>query len=305
MTDALNVLENIFNYQNNQKFETISCPYHQETFFPEVIYPNFDFSSLQKDINDKIDSDNECLEQNKNTTFNFDKILFNNNSNEPIELNKNQKPKFFTFKINKYIGRKRKVKKDCSFNELKEKEKKIHGKFDFDNILTKIQVHFINFIINIANDAIKVIYKSNKLKFMAINYQFKSKITFNHFNTLKKGPIKRIIMQEISNKYRKYEKNNNSNVLNEVIKESEWLDKFFNMNFMFLFSKYHNNCKILKKIVFEDKEIKLSRKTKSFNDLLKKYKTLKASIISIAQKAYFDGKKNRKENTFITNLHKN
>ena len=151
MTNTLNVLENILNSQKYQKFETLSCPYHQETFFPELINPktnDFDFSSMQKYINDNIDMDNECLEQNKNSTFNLDKIFIYDNKNEPFELYADPKPKFAIIKINKNIGRKRKIKKVCSFNGFKEKEKKIHGKFDFDNILTKIQVHFINFIIS-------------------------------------------------------------------------------------------------------------------------------------------------------------
>jgi len=31
---------------------------------------------------------------------------------------------------------------------------KKHGKYDFDNILTKIQVHFISFLVDIVNDAV-------------------------------------------------------------------------------------------------------------------------------------------------------
>ena len=305
MNNSLKEFENIFNTKKNYQIETISSPYHPETFFPDSIYPKtneFDYSSLEKEIDINVISDNEHSESNKNLTINFEKISFSENLNSYFELFGQSKPKFTTFKINKFIGKKRKDKKSFSFDEFKEKIKKIHSKYDFDNILTKIEVHYINFIINIANDAIKVIFKDKKLNFKTINYKFKSRISYNHFNALKKGPIKRILMEKISDKYKKCESNNNYNVLNGVIKESEWLNKFFNMNFLLLFSKYHNNCKPLKKIVFENKEIKLSRSTKSFHDLLKKYKSLKEAIITIAQKAYFDGKKNRTDNFFVTNI---
>ena len=57
----------------------------------------------------------------------------------------------------------------------------------------------------------------------------------------------------------------------------------------------------MKKIDFEGKVIILSHRTKPFFNLLKKNKSSKNELIEIVQKAYFDGKKNRKEKTFVTN----
>ena len=37
-------------------------------------------------------------------------------------------------------------------------KKKTHGKCDFDNLERKIQVHFLNFLINFCNDALKLVF---------------------------------------------------------------------------------------------------------------------------------------------------
>ena len=61
-------------------------------------------------------------------------------------------------------------------NQNKGKYKRpIHDKTGEDNILTKIQVHFMNFLVNLANDAIKVILKNKNLNFKNINYKYKKK----------------------------------------------------------------------------------------------------------------------------------
>ena len=52
--------------------------------------------------------------------------------------------------------------------------------------------------------------------------------------------------------------------------EGTWLDKLFEMNYLELFKYYYNNGKPLNKIVFENKGIILSSKTKSFYYLLEK-----------------------------------
>ena len=47
-------------------------------------------------------------------------------------------------------------------------EKK-HGRDDFDNLQTKIQVHFINFLINLLNDAVKAKFNSKDTIDLVIN----------------------------------------------------------------------------------------------------------------------------------------
>ena len=304
MSKSLNNIEDVFFLSKTHEIEQNIPSINPETYINQINNldnQTFNFIPPHEEINNNSYKELPFLEAFNDFNLSWDPNIFLNESIDEIAKMPNSKNKFIITKNNIFTGRKRKKNEDYSFNEIKGKGKKIHSRNDFDNILTKIQVHYINFIISIANDALKVIYKSNKLKFRNINYQFKSCITYNHFNKLKKGPIKAIFTESISSKYKNCDSHINNIILNKVIEESKWLDNFFNINFVVLFSIYHNNCKPLKKIDFEGKEIILSHRTKPFFNLLKKNKSSKNELIEIVQKAYFDGKKDRKEKTFVTN----
>lgn len=205
-----------------------------------------------------------------------------NEENKKVALFTTRKNRLFKIEKNKKRGRKSR------------KKKKFHLKSDFDNVLTKIQIHFLNFLINISNDVLKATLTKNNLHFKHINYNFKKKITYEHIKYLKTVPIKVLLEKDISSKYRKYSKDFNSKILQQVIPSSKWLEEFFNMKYLSLFRIYYNNCKPLKQINFNGKNINLSLNTKSFFNLLKKnrIKLMRAKIISTAQDAYFDGYKN-------------
>ena len=205
-----------------------------------------------------------------------------NEENKKVALFTTRKNRLFKIEKNKKRGRK------------SMKKKKFHLKSDFDNVLTKIQIHFLNFLINISNDVLKATLTKNNLHFKHINYNFKKQITYEHFKYLKTVPIKVLLEKDISSKYRKYSKDFNSKILQQVIPSSKWLEEFFNMKYLSLFRIYYNNCKPLKQINFNGKNINLSLNTKSFFNLLKKnrIKLMRAKIISTAQDAYFDGYKN-------------
>ena len=205
-----------------------------------------------------------------------------NEENKKVALFTTRKNRLFKIEKNKKRGRKSR------------KKKKFHLKSDFDNVLTKIQIHFLNFLINVSNDVLKATLTKNNLHFKHINYNFKKKITYEHIKYLKTVPIKVLLEKDISSKYRKYSKDFNSKILQQVIPSSKWLEEFFNMKYLSLFRIYYNNCKPLKQINFNGKNINLSLNTKSFFNLLKKnrIKLMRAKIISTAQDAYFDGYQN-------------
>ena len=172
-------------------------------------------------------------------------------------------------------------------------EKK-HGRTDSDNLQTKIQVHFTNFLINLVNDAVKTEFNSKNLNnlvindsndkkkispdfFKHINYQAKKKIDHTYVTDTFKKPIKEIILEDISLKYKTLKLNLNYNrILYEKLTEkSEWLADFLDMKYIYVFNKYYyNNEKPLHKIDFKGKTIIISSKTKSFYYLLAKNKSL-------------------------------
>ena len=170
-----------------------------------------------------------------------------------------------------------------------ENKKTIHRSNDFDNIQRKIQVHFLSFLINFCNDALKTEYTQFRHTFKQINYKSKTTVNFNHTSFLKKSSIKDLLNLEISEKYSKYNKFENKKLLDKIILKSKWLNDLFEMNYLKLFDYYYNKEEPLYKIIFENKEILLSSKTKSFYYLLEKNQDLKQEIIDTAKLVYFNG----------------
>lgn len=202
-----------------------------------------------------------------------------------IEKKKIKKTPFITNKkIKKPPGKKR-----IKNNSIKTK----HSNAAFDNLLSKIQVHYINFIREVSNDAIKTELKLKKdLNFKDIDYIYKRCIKFNYFEELKTIPIKVLLCKPITKKFRKVlfkNKNYNQDVYNIASNKSQWLKDFFEQNYVSFFHKYYyNNEKELDTINFNGKEIILSKKTKSFYHLIndQKNKELKKKLIECVESAY-------------------
>ena len=213
---------------------------------------------------------------------NLDKCLIFHNKELKENINRNNLGKKF-LRINKSKrGRK----------TFSENQKRVHGNNTFDNIERKIQVHFLTFLINFSNDALKTEYKYSNYSFKQINYKDKTTINQVYTSFLKRSSIKDILKFEISDKYKRYNKNSNKELLEKVISSSTWLSNLFNMKYLKLFNYYYyNKEEPLKKIIFENKEIILSPKTKSFYELLErdKNKKLRGKIIETVKLVYFNG----------------
>ena len=86
----------------------------------------------------------------------------------------------------------------------------------------------------------------------------------------------------ISEKYKRHDKNINKDTLIEVCNKSKWLNDFFNMKYIKLFTYYYNNTKPLLEILnFGGKNINLSNITKSFYYLLEKNESIRTQLIHI------------------------
>lgn len=163
----------------------------------------------------------------------------------------NKQPLFI---INKKQNRGRKINK-------KNYKRKIHTNNYIDNILCKLQIHFINFLVDFSNDAIKTIFSSDKynknytksLRFKKIEHSIKKDIKSNSLKDMMKKPISYVLQKKISNKYRKLSRtpDYNEKIYNIVIKSSEWLKNLFDMNYLELFEKYYNQCRVFDSIYFE------------------------------------------------------
>ena len=163
-----------------------------------------------------------------------------------------------------------KNKKRGRHTNLKEKKKK-HDKFTADNLLRKIQVHFLSFVVYFLNDILKSF--GIREKFLKLDYKFKKDVNKQKFAELKSKNIGEIISSKISTKY-KTEENVNKN-LYELLKTNEVLGAIFDMNYMTVFRLFYmNKEKTLDLRIFGiEKEINLSKKTETYYELLEKEKS--------------------------------
>ena len=168
----------------------------------------------------------------------------------------------------------------------KRSKKEMHSSISEDNILTKIQTHFLNFIIFFLNDCVYNYYKNRKIKFIKFAHEIKAKVSSKYLNKMKNSTIYDLLTEiETSSKFTRHNKNNNeknAKILNEI----PWFKKIFELKFLDLFQYYHNENKQLNKIFLFEREITLTKDTKSYYFLLEKNMTIKKEIIEITKYNY-------------------
>ena len=193
---------------------------------------------------------------NEAKNINDDKLYFLSK-----DQNTKKEIKFETKKIKQKRGRVRK--------SLRKELSKEHDRNTIDNLLRKVQVHYLNFITTFLNNVLIALNKSKK--FQKLDYKYKRNIKKTFVNSLKIKNIGDIIGSEISDKYKKFDKNYNKALLEEY-KKDEILSELFKKQYLVLFRKiyYKNKKKInMKELGINlDQEINLSN-AKTFEDLLK------------------------------------
>ena len=249
-----------------------------EVLYLSSILNNYD---MQRSTMDSTNIINQIVENNNNIDRVCNNIFYAPKATIELEENedKNQNPKCVTLNLKKYTKRGRKKEEGKPI-------RKKHSSMDDDNVLTKIQVHFFTYLINITNDIIKSGFGKND-DFQQIKYDDKKNIKLDNIKKLKNSKIKDILQMKISSKCRKYDENYNKNnyikILETISNDTSlnWITDFFHMNYLDLFEKYYNNDNS-----FFGKEINISKETKSFNDLLKKNDDKMKDCLNIISKRY-------------------
>ena len=181
-----------------------------------------------------------------------------------------KKEKFSKFIVKKENNStKSNVNKGKRGRKSKKKPNRFHYSYAPDNLLRKIHVHYLTFIISFLNDILKVY--NYKYKFLKLNYNFKKNINKTLLEDIKKKNIGDIIRNEISKKYNNKDSNHNVKILN-IVKNNEDLNKILSDNYLNVFKNIY--LKNNKKVNFKDykikKEIILSNNVKMLKDLLLK-----------------------------------
>lgn len=227
------------------------------------IFPNFDFESISY-------SDYQNSTIDLKSEFDFD--IFR-------PFLQNPKPEFIIEPRNTKRGRPSKVNK----------KKREHSSSSTDNIISKIQTHYLTFIVSFLNDSVKEFYQYQKYKFSNFIHEEKSKVSFDYLESMKNSTIRDLITKmHISTKY-KCCKDNNINILKQL-EQIPFFESLFKIKYLDLFPKYYNNKQPLRELLIEDARIPFSHKTKSFSELLrKKYNLkLKGNLIGAAENFYLN-----------------
>ena len=195
----------------------------------------------------------------------------NENQNTAIENKNSSKSDSTQFITKKKRGR-GKQNDSNDLNDSNDKIINVHDKFSPDNVLRKIQVHFINFIVLFLNDILKNL--NYEQQFLKLDYSFKKNVNKKTVDSLKSQTIGEIICNKISIKYRKQDKNINKTIY-EQIQNNEVLNKLLSEKYLKIFKKfyYKSNRIINLKEYGLDKDIILSKDVKMYKDLLKDNET--------------------------------
>ena len=208
---------------------------------------------------------NNTKEDEKSPTEERELYLIENLNNLRVSP---RKP--FTILTKKKRGRAKQERKQKEINIEDTEDNnyiKIHDKHTADNLLRKIQVHYLTFIVQFLNEILK--FLNFKQRFLGLTYKFKMNVNKKFFNSLKTKTIGDIIITQVSIKYKKVALNINKNVY-EQTKWNKILNKIYFENYLLFFRKFYFKSERiinLKEYGLIQKLI-LSEKAKMYKDLI-------------------------------------
>ena len=180
----------------------------------------------------------------------------------------------------------------------KANKKKTHTASDDDNILRKIQVHYISFIISLSNDIVSsLVNDKNVPRFEYIDYKQKKIVNHEFVESLKKKKIEEVVKFKISPKIKKNEFIN-GNIYKSVLERCPIIQKFFERTYLSLFEEYYKTKDNI--FMFNEKVVLLSDETKkkTFGKLIEKYPCDKEKIKYVCINYYFNSYKRIKKPSF-------
>ena len=235
-------------------------------------------------------SDVPSFKSNDSSISESDSFVFKNSYEGPYDIDENSTTKITQENSkNKNSDKKEEKRKKSGRKRKRENEngKNYHTKFAYDNIIRKIQVHFLNFLVSFINEILK--HYEFKQKFFNIDYNIKKDIKKENIENLKSLEIGEILCKDISKKYKNQYKEDvkiNNKIYLEVIKNDN-IRKILSEKYINIFKNiYYKNKRDLNDYGLN---IKLSNDVKTYKDLLKKYNKdndYKEEIIKAGKRCY-------------------
>ena len=223
----------------------------------DIIKKDDDFSSVPMNDNS----------QQKDFIQNINQINIQTSTTSRVldyKMNENKEPNDKKAKKNLFLVFKKKKR-----GKKPTKTKRIHSKDTIDLVEDKLQVNFINYLVDLGNDMIK---SSNNLntseKFLKIKYEEKKK-------SYKPKDIRKLLYNDIfkltisnTNKKKLIKGKTNEKMYEIICKELPILKEIFDLRYSYIFQNYY--LKNLREFNLNGLDIKLSEETKTYNDLLQK-----------------------------------
>ena len=232
---------------------------------------DFDHINIPEENNISI----EINTYNSNNEYN---ILFNNFPENNSEVNESKIFDKFIIPNHSIIFSQQFKKESLKAGNLgrktkrmkcEEKEKKYHNRESQDNMLRKINGHYISFIIGFVNTILDIL--EFKEQFKNINYKYKIKINKKYFSYLKNRNIGEILNQDISPKLRNQPIDHNK-IIFEKLRDNPIIKKLFSQNYLYLFNSvyYKSERNVNLNNYGLNANILLPKKVKMYRDLLEK-----------------------------------
>ena len=171
-------------------------------------------------------------------------------------------------KAKNLVGRKRKNETHHNY-DVYDYDYSVHNKFRSDNLLTKIQVNFLTFLVTFINEILSLM--GIKGEFSQIDYSYKKRVTKKFVSYLKGLNIGQVLLLEISPKYIK--KDTNRNLYDKIIKNPV-INNILSENYLTIFKNiYLRNERTINMEKYGLNEIlELSNNVKMYDDLIDKMK---------------------------------
>ena len=271
--------------------------------FPKIPYKNSFISNNENTNNHqycndilidiKNDNDNSFFYDNKIYTINYTNLVPDPNEEAKEIKNEktNKKNKFKKlFNLKTYDKNKNLIYKKRGRRSSKEITH-VHSALDDDNILRKIQVHFLSFLVSFTNDYLKAILekegKKDILQFKNFDYKLKKTINHDSIEKMKSLKIGSILQMSASPKNKTCDKDINRIIYDKLCEMYPELNQiYFNKLFKEFFIEYYYNKQTEGKITLNGVSFNLSNKTHGFNMLIQKNLENKDKFRKIASYFY-------------------
>ena len=177
--------------------------------------------------------------------------------------------------------------KESKISFIETESKKIHDRNEKDNIITKIQIHYRNFLISFINEVIqKVIFEDcyiskrfdkilnlKEYLFNKIDHHFKSNTKREDMEFTEALKIKELISPSVA-LCKKYNIENRNKYIMEKIEalNNPILNQVLNNKYLYFFDLYYNGKRSINiKEGLYSIDLELSHKIKLYNDLIGNY----------------------------------